>query len=91
MQSSTRVGENMGSCACCSNQHKDYEVIHDNLPPLTIYELLDLLQVNDSLRLLPRELILQLRANPNISLGGGYRRYPGFSAAQVRKSLGVGW
>lgn len=33
----------MGSCACCSNQHKDYEVIHDNLPPLTIYELLDLL------------------------------------------------
>jgi hypothetical protein len=35
----------------------------------------------EGLRDLPRELILQLRANPNISLGGGYRRYPGFSAA----------
>jgi hypothetical protein len=43
------------------------------------------------LRSLPRELILQFRANPNISLGGGYRAYPGFSAAQVRSKLGVGW
>ncbi|MEM9549720.1 MAG: hypothetical protein AAGA05_01010 [Pseudomonadota bacterium] len=43
------------------------------------------------IRLLPREVILQLHANPNVSLGGGYRRYPGFSAAQVRKELGVGW
>lgn len=40
---------------------------------------------------LPRELILQLHANPNISLGGGYRAYPGFSAAQVRRKFGVGW
>ncbi len=40
---------------------------------------------------LPRELILQLHANPNISLGGGYRGYPGFSAAQIRNKLGVGW
>ncbi len=40
---------------------------------------------------LPRELILQLHANPNISLGGGYRNYPGFSAAQVREKIGVGW
>ncbi|UWQ90369.1 hypothetical protein QEZ52_16590 [Aliisedimentitalea scapharcae] len=40
---------------------------------------------------LPRELILQLNANPNISLGGGYRAYPGVSAAQVRRKLGVGW
>lgn len=40
---------------------------------------------------LPRELILQLHANPNISLGGGYRAYPGFSAAQVRDKFGVGW
>lgn len=40
---------------------------------------------------LPRELILQLHANPNISLGGGYRAYPGFSAAQVRQKFGVGW
>jgi hypothetical protein len=43
------------------------------------------------LRTLPRELILQLHANPNISLGGGYRAYPGFSAAQVRSKFGVGW
>jgi len=43
------------------------------------------------LRSLPRELILQFRANPNISLGGGYRAYPGFSAAQVRSKFGVGW
>ncbi|SFU04950.1 hypothetical protein [Sedimentitalea nanhaiensis] len=43
------------------------------------------------LRSLPRELILQLNANPNISLGGGYRAYPGFSAAQVRGKFGVGW
>jgi len=48
-------------------------------------------EVPDDIRLLPWTLILQLRANPNISLGNGYRRYPGFSAAQVRKGLGVGW
>ena len=40
---------------------------------------------------LPRDLILQLHANPNISLGGGYRAYPGVSAAQVRSKFGVGW
>jgi hypothetical protein len=44
-----------------------------------------------NIRSLPRELILQLHANPNISLGGGYRSYPGFSAAQVRQKLGLGW
>jgi len=43
------------------------------------------------LRSLPRELILQLHANPNLSLGGGYRAYPGFSAAQVRQKFGLGW
>ena len=30
-------------------------------------------------------------ANPNVSLSGGYRAYPGFSAAQVRQKLGLGW
>lgn len=45
----------------------------------------------DDLRLLPRALILQLYANPNVSLGSGYRFYPGYSAAQVRHRLGVGW
>lgn len=43
------------------------------------------------LRLLPRDLILQLDVNPNVSLGSGYRAYPGFSAAQVRHRFGVGW
>jgi len=43
------------------------------------------------LSLLPRDLILQLHANPNISLGGGYRSYPGFTAAQIRDKFGVGW
>jgi hypothetical protein len=46
---------------------------------------------NDDLSLLPRKLILQLRANANVSLGSGYRAYPGFSVAQVRKRLGIGW
>lgn len=45
----------------------------------------------DNLLALSRELILQINANPQISLGGGYRRYPGFSAAQIRNSLKVGW
>jgi hypothetical protein len=46
---------------------------------------------NDDLTLLPRQMVLQLRANPNVSLGSGYRAYPGFSVAQVRKQLGLGW
>lgn len=40
---------------------------------------------------LPRELVLQLRLNPNLSLGGGYRAYPGFTAPQIREKMGVGW
>ena len=40
---------------------------------------------------LPREFVLQLHANRNISLGGGYRAYPGVSAAQVRQKFGQGW
>ncbi len=43
------------------------------------------------LRTLPRALILQLRKNPNLSLGGGYRGYPGVSAARVRRQFGIGW
>jgi hypothetical protein len=46
---------------------------------------------NDDLRLLPRNLILQLNVNANVSLGSGYRAYPGYSAAQVRQQLGLGW
>ncbi len=47
--------------------------------------------VNDDLRLLPRALILQLNANRNVSLGSGYRGYPGFSVAQIRQQTGMGW
>jgi len=43
------------------------------------------------LRLLPRDLILQLRVNPNVSLGSGYRAYPGYSVAEVRRQFGIGW
>jgi hypothetical protein len=43
------------------------------------------------LRLLPRDLILQLRVNPNVSLGSGYRAYPGYSVAEVRRKFGIGW
>ena len=46
---------------------------------------------NDNLRLLPRSLILQLNVNTNVSLGSGYRAYPGYSVAQVRQQFGVGW
>jgi hypothetical protein len=46
---------------------------------------------NDDLRRLPRDLILQLNVNQNVSLGSGYRAYPGYSAAQVRRQLGIGW
>ena len=46
---------------------------------------------NDDLRKLPRDLILQLNVNRNVSLGSGYRAYPGYSAAQVRQRFGVGW
>ncbi|WP_114227051.1 MULTISPECIES: hypothetical protein [Sphingomonas] len=43
------------------------------------------------LRSLSRALVLQMRSNPDLSLGGGYRAYPGVSAAQVRGAFGVGW
>ncbi len=46
---------------------------------------------HDDLRKLPRDLILQLNVNTNVSLGSGYRAYPGYSAAQVRQQFGVGW
>jgi hypothetical protein len=45
----------------------------------------------DDLLLLGRRLILQLDVNKDVSLGSGYRAYPGYSVAQVRKQLGIGW
>jgi hypothetical protein len=47
--------------------------------------------ITRDLRLLPRDLILQLHVNPNVSLGSGYRAYPGYSVAEVRKQFGIGW
>ncbi len=45
----------------------------------------------DDLRLIPRALILQLNVNPNASIGSGYRGYPGFSTAFIRRQMGLGW
>lgn len=39
---------------------------------------------------LPRDTMLALHRHPNAQLGV-YRGYPGFSAAQVRDALSVGW
>ena len=47
--------------------------------------------ITRDLRLLPRDLILQLHVNPNVSLGSGYRAYPGYSVAEVRRKFGIGW
>lgn len=44
-----------------------------------------------ALHTLSREFILQLRVNPNLSLGGGYRAYPGVTSAQIREKMGMGW
>ena len=49
------------------------------------------LESNSDIMALSRAFVLQMRANPNVSLGGGYRNYPGYSAAQVRRKFGVGW
>lgn len=40
---------------------------------------------------LSRALVLQLNANPNFSLGSGFRSYAGISAAQIRSKFGAGW
>ncbi len=48
------------------------------------------LGTND-LRNLSRNLVLQLNVNPNVSLGSGYRAYPGYSVAEVRRQFGIGW
>lgn len=44
----------------------------------------------DDPRKVSRELILRLEKNPNVQIGA-YRAYPGYSVAQVRSKLGVGW
>ncbi len=42
------------------------------------------------LRAVERETLLVLRQHPNVQFGV-YRCYPGYSAAQVRQALRVGW
>jgi len=44
----------------------------------------------DNLEDLSRYLILQLHKNPAVQLGS-YRAYPGYTVAQVRQKLGIGW
>lgn len=44
----------------------------------------------DDVRALSRVLALRMHTNPNVLLGA-YRGYPGYSVAQVREHLGMGW
>ena len=83
------------------NVEKFIDWVHDHdlyqVPDMATDVLRDQEAVNgdttgtNDLRKLPRDLILQLRANPNVSLGSGYRAYPGYSVAQVRQKFGIGW
>jgi hypothetical protein len=41
-------------------------------------------------RALSRVLALRMHTNPNVLLGA-YRGYPGYSVAQIREHLGMGW
>ena len=44
----------------------------------------------DNLENLSRYLVLQLDANRNVQLGS-YRGYPGYSVAQIKEKLDMGW
>ena len=46
--------------------------------------------ITRSLSTLPRDTVLALHRHPNVQLGV-YRGYPGFTAAQIRHHLSVGW
>lgn len=53
----------------------------------------DVTEIADDLtdvRALSRVLALRMHTNPNVLLGA-YRGYPGYSVAQVREHLGMGW
>lgn len=67
------------------HQHDAFQLPDD---PATIIEVVapQLTNLED----LSRFLILQLHKNPNVQLGS-YRGYPGFTVAQVRAKLGIGW
>jgi len=46
--------------------------------------------ISRTLSTLPRDTMVALHRHPNVQLGV-YRGYPGFSAAQIRHHLSVGW
>ncbi len=46
--------------------------------------------ISRDLNTLARDSLIALHRNPNVQLGL-YRAYPGFSAAQIRQRLSVGW
>lgn len=50
----------------------------------------DLIAEGGDLSTIQRDTLLALHRNPNVQLGI-YRSYPGFSAAQIRQHLSVGW
>lgn len=56
----------------------------------------DLLQIGNMINLsphlaeVPREVVLLFDQRPHVQLGV-YHAYPGFSVAQIRKALGIGW
>ena len=53
----------------------------------------DVTEIADDLtdvRALSRVLALRMHTNPNVLLGA-YRGYPGYSVAQIREHLGMGW
>ncbi len=52
----------------------------------------DVTQIADlrDVRALSRALALRMLENPNVLLGA-YRAYPGYSVAQIREHVGMGW
>ena len=50
----------------------------------------DLIAEGGDLTTLQRNTLVALHRNPNVQLGV-YRGYPGFSAAQIRQHLSIGW
>ena len=77
--------ENVDAFITWVHEHDAFQLPSD---PTRLIEVVapDLQNLED----LSRYLVLQLDKNPNVQLGS-YRAYPGWSVAQVRSKLGVGW
>jgi len=89
-------GEDLIPCADNVDAFIEYVHEHDLYPvPDVLTDIMNYYPKNpsgrDDLRSLSRKIILQANVNKNFSIGQGYRGYPGFSAAEVRAKLGVGW